>query len=293
MKNTIKHSIKYSILALGCIFAFSTCQLVEITESAKISRPDLTKSTSGIIVSLKNSMQDVKYVNIYRQEVTNYPLESDSTFPIENIGLVFPSSNDTTFVYKDDLVIKSKKYRYYARLYDEDEGYTLTKWTSGIEAANGIVSDSSDALKYGIGSNTKLIYNSNDKKLTISGTILAPNAIEDFDDKFKPALVFSCANGTQAITFISDTENESPVHNGNEIHLLEILPSSFFNTDLEIKGIVAQYEENDDDDDLQRVIWTGLSSIPVYDTDNRPIANNKIVIEVKYGAQGYDFSSSL
>ena len=293
MKNTIKRSLTYSIFALGCIFAFATCQLVEITENAKITCPDLNQNPSGtgIIVTLKNSIQDIEYINVYRQEVTGYPNESDSTFPIENIGLVFPSKNNTTFVYPDDYICKNKIYRYYVRLYDKQEGYTLSNWTAGMTPQNGY--NDPETLKYSKGTNTKLIYNSNDKKLTISGPIVAPSAIDNFDEKFKPALVFSCENGTQAVTFISDTENQTPIHDGNEIHLLEILPSNFFNTDLEIKGLVAQFEKFGDDDDLQRVVWTELLSIPVYDTDDRQIADNKIVIEVKYGAQGYDYSSSL
>ena len=293
MKNTIKRSIRYGIFVLGCLFTFSTCQLVEISESAKITCPDLKKSDSqGIIVSLKNSIQDIDYVNIYRQEVNELSTDSNSNGPIENIGLLFPIGNNTTFVYEDKYVFKNKTYRYYARLYDKQEGYTLTNWTSGIKPDKGIEGNSSNTITYSIGTTAKLIYNSLDKKLTISGSIVPPNSIENFENKFKPALVFSSSAGTQAISFVSDTENESPIHNGNEIHLLEILPSTFFNTDLEIKGIVAQYEEIDNDE-LQRVIWTELKSIPVYDTDNRRIENNKIVIEVKYGAQGYDFSSSL
>lgn len=293
MKNTIKRSIKYSIFVLGCFFAFSTCQLVEISESSKITCPDIKKSeTQGIIVSLKNSIQDIEYVNIYRQDITGSLTEADYTRPIENIGLVFPVGNNTTFVYEDNYVLKNNTYRYYVRLYDKNEGYTLSNWTTGITPRNGIAGNDSDTLRYLPKSNTKLVYNANDKKLVISGTIIAPSAIDNFDDKFMPALIFSCSAGTQAISFVSDTENESPIHDGNEIHLLEILPSTFFNTDLEIKGLVGQYEEIEDGN-LQRVIWTALSSIPVYDTNERRFPDNKIVIEVKYGAQGYDFSSSL
>ena len=64
MKNTIKRSLTYSIFALGCIFAFATCQLVEITENAKITCPDLNQNPSGtgIIVTLKNSIQDIEYI---------------------------------------------------------------------------------------------------------------------------------------------------------------------------------------------------------------------------------------
>jgi len=283
----MKKNILCSLLIFSFILAFSACDIVEITENAKITSPDIKKSATGIIVSLKNSIQDVEYVNFYRQDITGFPAADESTFPIENIGLVFTLDNNTTFVYNDDNLFKNRTYRYYVRLYDKNDGYTKSEWTAGITPTSGLTYDGSTSIYYGIGTNTKLIYNENEKKLVISGTITAPNGIANFETEYSPALVFSCSEGTQAVKISSSADS-------TEIYLDDILPETFFNVDVKILGIVGQYEEienaDEEDEELQRVVWTGISAIPVYNTSGTAISENTIVVKVKHGNGGYDYS---
>lgn len=288
MKKTLfKLFILFPLLAsfstsfLGCSF--------EILEKQLINRPDLNNSSNGIDISLKNSSIDTLYVNIYRQDVTNFVDETKSTEPIVNIGIIFAQENNSTFVYQDNYVIKGKKYRYRARLYSQNDGYTFTNWTEGFTATAGI-NEINTRMTYGIPSSTKFVYDEDEKKITVSGEIFKPNFLseEDYDKSFLPALIFQTENGTTA--FKIDNLNNNKV-----INLTSFLPLDFQNIDIKFLGIIGQKTElykdkKTGEDKNQRIIWTEIAQIPLYNKNGILIENQTIKLQTQYGEDGFDYS---
>lgn len=287
MKN--RHFFSLFLIGFAVIF-LSNCSFIEISESNKLPCPDLNTSDSGIVITLKNSINDIQYVNIYRQEITGFSDPEQSNFPKESIGIVFPVKKNTTFVFEDTMIYKGHKYRYCARTFDKTNGYSETLWTEGIVAKNGANKELTSIFSYGITNGTKFLYNEIDKKIVIKGTINNPVSIDDYESKFVPALIVSNSKSTQ--TF----ELES-IADGTQIYLSSILPGDFFNTDITILGLVGQRKEEiaTDNDGLikvtQRIIWTQKADFTLIDSKSGlPISDNKIMLSEQHGETGYDYS---
>jgi len=279
------------------LFSLISCTF-EITEKKRIADPDVTNTSKGITVTLKNSNSDTLHINIFRQDVTNLINDNGtSDEPVINIGIVFPymkgnSTNNTTFVYEDTNVIKNRKYRYCARLYSEVDGYTYTNWTSTIKADNGIVSNTS-RISYGIPQTTKFIYDKNAKTITISGDIVNPTGMDegDFEENFKPALVFASEKETRVFE-VESIEDEAVIYLGS------LLPLEFYNTNLTFLGIIGQKVENytilkTKETKIQRIIWTELSLVPqeaFIDKKGEAVTGKKVFLESEYGQSGYDYT---
>ena len=294
-----KKDFKFLILAgvlAGFLFSLSGCTF-EITEKRRIADPDVLNTSKGITVTLKNSNSDTKHINIFRQDVTTVINENYTDCPIINIGIVFPylkgtSTSNTTFVYEDTNVIKNRKYRYCARLYNESEGYTYTNWTSPIKASNGINSNTS-RISYGIPQTAKFVYDSSAKTITISGDIVNPTGMEEgeFEENFVPALVFASKDETRVFE-VESIEDKSVIYLGT------LLPYEFFDTNLTFLGIIGQRVEyytilKTKETKIQRIIWTELSTVPpeaFVDKDSNPIANKSIILKSEYGQSGYDYT---
>lgn len=282
--------LKFLISAFS-ILMFTNCSFVEISPSSKLPAPDLTSTSNGITISLKDSIQDIEYINLYRQDITDTVSdENSSANPIVNIGLLFPTGNRLTFVYEDNIIYKNHKYRYYARLYHKKEGYLYTNWSKGMVVVNGLSTTSDSILgeattKYNIPTETKAKYYPNESKIQIVGTIINPNMIPDFDKYYTPALVFQSNNETQVF------EVESL--NNAEIFLTKFLPISFYNTDVKFVGIIGQRKIKDDStkDEIRCIMWTELSTLPLYEGDtNVLLTDNTFRLDFKYGESGYDYS---
>lgn len=287
-KSLSKLFILFPLLA-SLSFSFLGCSF-EILEKQLINRPDLNNSSNGIDISLKNSSSDTLYVNIFRQDVTNFADETKSTEPIVNIGLIFAQENNSTFVYQDNYVIKGKKYRYCARLFSQNDGYTYTNWSEGFTATAGI-KEINTRMSYGVPSSTKFIYDEEEKKITIKGDIYKPQILseEEYDKSFLPALVFQTEKETMAFKIDN-------LDNNKVINLTSFLPINFQNTDVKFLGIIGQKielykDKKTGEDKNQRIIWTEISQVPFYDKDGFLIENQTIKIETHFGEDGYDYSN--
>jgi hypothetical protein len=294
-KKAFRIGILAGVLA-GFLFSLSSCTF-EITEKKRIADPDVINTSNGITITLKNSNSDTMHINIFRQDVTTVINENYTDVPVINIGIVFPylkgtSTNNTTFVYEDTNVIKNRKYRYCARLYNEGDGYTYTNWTSPIKATNGINSNTS-RISYGIPQTAKFIYDSSAKTITISGNIVNPTGMEEgvFEETFKPAFVFASKDETRVFE-IESIEDKSVVYLGT------LLPYEFFDTKLTFLGIIGQRIDyytilKTKETKIQGIIWTELTTVPpeaFVDKDGNSITNKEILLESEYGQSGYDYS---
>lgn len=276
------------ILIFSSLLIFSACSF-EITDTKRINAPDTWNSESGISISLKNSMQDTLYVNIYRQDVTGCLNENSATTPIENIGIVFATDNNATFLYEDIYIFKGHTYRYYARIFDKVDGYTKTNWTEGVLAEKGI-SDDSLKFSYQKPSIAKFTFDEVEKKLIVSGNILEPSGISNFSTDFSPALIFQSGDKIQALQ-VESIQNEAI------IYLTSILPLDFFDVNIKLLGIVGQkvetYTPKGSTQKInKRVIWTPLTEIGIFGKDGFAIQNNTIKLQTQYGDSGFDYSNN-
>lgn len=295
-KKAFKIGIFSGIMAVF-LFSLISCTF-EITDKKRIADPDVTNTSKGITVTLKNSNSDTLHINIFRQDVTNLINDNGtSDEPVINIGIVFPymkgnSTNNTTFVYEDTNVIKNRKYRYCARLYSEVDGYTYTNWTTTIKADNGIVSNTS-RISYGIPQTTKFIYDKDAKIITISGDIVNPTGMDEgvFEENFTPAFVFASDKETRVFE-VESIEDQSIIYLGS------LLPVEFYNTNITFLGIIGQKVENytilkTKETKIQRIIWTELSVVPpeaFVDKKGDAVPDKKVFLESEYGQSGYDYT---
>lgn len=284
----MKNRLSFIAMVLSSLILFSNCSLVDITDESKINAPDVNQSVGGLTITLKNSFQDVMYINIFRQDITGCVSESQYVEPIENIGVVFPVNNNTTFVYEDSTIFQGNTYRYYARICDKVEGYFNTEWTDGIKVINGLEPGATKSVVYGVSSASQFNYYPEEKKLVFTGILTNPNAISNFEAEYKPALILTNKTVTQAVKL-------EELVNGTNIYLTNILPFEFYNSEIQVLGIVAQKEEKvevaEGKHKVKRVIWTGIKPIPVFDEMNYPLTDNIIDFRLEYSDSGYDYSS--
>ena len=294
-KNTFNFLVLSGLLS-SIIFSLLSCTF-EITDKKRIADPDLisNESSAGIIVSLKNSNQDTLFVNIYRQDVTDYVNENVTiNEPVLSVGIVFPyvksnSTSNTTFVYEDNYVVTGHKYRYCARLYSEADGYTYTNWTPFFTAKSSLLAEQAN-FSYVFTQSTKFTYDDKAKCITVSGEIHNPTGLPEgtFEQLFTPALVFESSTGTKVFEI-------EKLENGSEIYLTSLLPLDFHNTDIKLIGVVGQrvFTTKEPKTNLvktQKVVWTSLCPITLYDKNNLAISNNKIHLISEHGADGFDYS---
>ena len=105
---------------------------------------------------------------------------------------------------------------------------------------------------------------------------------------FTPALVFESSTGTKVFEI-------EKLENGSEIYLTSLLPLDFHNTDIKLIGVVGQrvFTTKEPKTNLvktQKVVWTSLCPITLYDKNNLAISNNKIHLISEHGADGFDYS---
>ncbi len=298
-RNTFRFFILSGVLS-SFLFSLLSCSF-EITEKKRISDPDLGSSETGagIIVTLKNNNQDTLYVNIYRQDVTDIINESSASSNPDSseydcIGIVFPyeksnSTSNSTFVYEDNYVTAGRKYRYSARLYSSVDGYTYTNWTPFFTAKSGLL-ESNSSFYYYSQTEHPFIYDEVAKVITIAEEIDNPTGLPEgsYETSFSPALVFQSENDRRVFQIES-------LDVGSIIYLTTLLPLDFHDSDIKFIGIVGQrvFSEKlpkSEATKTERVVWTSLCPIKLYDKNSLEVPNNTIHLASEHGADGFDFS---
>lgn len=213
------------ILFFGCNFTYEPGSF---TTEPTVNFNDNSKDKS-IAISIPKKINTAKYINIYRQDVTDDSEESE----IENIGILYPkfaTTSGSAYIFYDSYITKNHKYKYRIRYADSDE-YIFSHWSKEIKAQDGYEEDT--VLAYTIPSTAKFNYDNDSFTLKINGTITPPADIENFDTKFKPMIIIKSNDKTQAFPITSTQD-------GTTIQLRGLLSSDFLDKNITIIGIVPQ-----------------------------------------------------
>lgn len=264
--------IRFSLTFLLVAAFFSSCKLT-ISDEKLFPKPTCEITEDVVTISVSKHSSNTSYINIYRQDV-----DLSSTI---NIGIIYPSafsSGTNIYTFKDSLIVKTHKYKYYARYYIDGE-YKKTDWSDEIVASDGYLNVTD--IQYALGS-ASFVFNEDDSSLTLHGSITPPS-ITDFATKYSNMLILQNSNSTKVFKI-------GNVSDGDSIYLKNILPSDFIGKNITILGICGQRIESvsSTDNRIKNVIWT--ESIEV-DIDG--ISDNTISIPENSASNGLDYSRQL
>lgn len=250
---------------------------ISIQDEVLLAKPTCESNNSNIIITLARNSVDTEYINLYRQDVSN------TNATIENIGIIFPNSfgeDSKTYIFSDSLIYQDHVYKYYARYFDGTE-YLNTNWSDEITAQSGY--EPTIPTSYTVGS-AYVSLNETEYTITFHGDIINPS-IPEYAETFFPAIILKTQNSTQIF------ELES-IENGKTYFLKGIIPSTFYNTDIQLVGICGQKKDHIDSEDpesaIKRIIWTTPSVINIEGKDS-----NSFIIPSTTGINGYDYSRKI
>ena len=277
--------INKSLFLLTAVFisaAFFTGCKWNLNQTSYLDRPDIDVEERGFLICGSYVNTDTKYINIYKQDVTD-----EGNTKIEPVAILFPEGNDDpndqTFRYRDKNVKATHKYRYYVRFVTSAGEKNRTEWSEIKTATGG--ADSTASFAYNINGafytydsvNMILEIRDNTKDLTAPSSTI----ISDIDD-YVPALVFQKDDEIQSFAIVSPDTTKS-------INLKSLLPQNFLYADLTLLGVVGQKTvKKPDSEVLQSITWTDIVSIPVKDTNG--IVLSTIKLNPEYGEKGFDYS---
>jgi hypothetical protein len=225
------------------------------TDETTYEAPQTASSAGGITLAIV-PVSGASYINVYRRLVTG----SSYADPV-NIGEIKPDSSSTfsseAVQFTDPYTFSGTTYQYRVRYYDSS--YKVSEWSVKV---SGAVSGSSSSYIYTIVSGTKLIYSSELKTLTISGTINSP-ALGTFDPKI--ALKTDSAASLFSLKDLSST-----------IHLTDILPASFYDADVSVIGILGETSSESTDKSYTCYYWLAPVPVTMTDTNSNVITSFKI-----------------
>lgn len=304
MKN--KFSIFYILVLFSLIF--TACNL-NVSDENLLDKPGIEYKNNQITVIIPKISSETKYVNVYRQET--------KSGEILNLGLMYQPAalvNDSkTFCFIDEIAFQNTNYKYRARYYN-GKSYTWTAWSDTVNfETSSFALDSSKTIKYKTSakfeydsSNYSIKLNSNDEpvaptfpsfKKTSSTTPENPTA-------YKIMLI---------VSKVDTTKNESDASRYDEKQLFEIsditqsialrsiLPLSYMDTKISIRGIVGQQIEyvatkdsNGKDIEEQNLVvkmirWTAPTDIEVVLSGTSKKAT-EITVKSQSSSEGLDYS---
>jgi hypothetical protein len=263
---------------------FSSCKL-KIEDESLYDKPAVHVTENQVTVVISKVNVDTNYINIYRRDKQN-----DVVY---NIGILFHPealvNDNKNYIYVDTLVKENHSYDYRVRYRINDE-YFYSEWSDIIEIKTGYKAyDEDKNLTYQKEANTQFLYEKQDKTLEIQGTIHDPDFDEFTTENYKPMLIIQSNTKTQAFelpaSFIAGT---------SQLELRGVLPNDFLDTDISIKGIVAQKTIFADDDttkpDEDRakkiIIWTEPLELDIVGAGS----SKTIYIPSQSGTAGLDYS---
>lgn len=274
------------LLSIFTLLTVTACKL-DVQQEKKLNRPEVEFVTGGVQIRGTYGSNDVKYINIYRQNVTG----ATPGDPV-NIGIIFPSGfdkNDKTFAFIDTQAIEAQKYQYFCRYCDERNDYYVTNLTDKITITSGYGLSSSTteaSLLVDTGSAT-FKYDEDSKSFDISSGITMPTHTPAYD----LALVIKSETQTQAFLL----KESSSISGSMSFALASFLPEDFLNKEIQLVGLIGQYKEYSDPADptsaVKRIYWTGIKTFTLTNTDATPVAytDNKITVDTSSGNTGIDY----
>ncbi|MCR4578804.1 MAG: hypothetical protein K5681_00505 [Treponema sp.] len=304
------------ILAIAALVIFSltvsSCNF-KFGDPSLITEPTVDYSSSILTISIPRQSKSTKYINIYRQDVTDLSATSYDDADILSLGLIFPenlTSGGSTYQFQDTMVCKNHKYRYSVR-YCEKSGYYYSDWSSAITIEDTAQaydeSITEEELSY-TASGATFTYDDSDYTFTLVGTVTAPSAVTSFTDYYDPALLVS--NEDTSCVFKLPSTVVSKISSGSSdnvtFSIKNILTEDFLGCDIEICGILGQHkeyneseddtstsssteesEEDEEEDPIMRIMWTKPVEITVTGYND-----NIINIPVGTATDAFDYSRS-
>lgn len=292
-----KNSIIVGLSTILCLIIVSACTL-DVRSEKTLHRPDVEAISGAILISGSYDSNSIEYINVFRRNADDV-----SAKPV-NIGVIFPSGFDKdnkTYKYLDETAIEGVTYAYSCRLFEGIYGYYTTEEailnsasddplkkqvpaTSGLPAATYT---SEDSLKC---SSVDFKYNSDTHVLSLKSTpadfrpSYAKTAGKEYTD-----YCIVITNGTSTQSFLL-SEKADDWSDKQEWNLQVLLPEAFFDTDIQILGLIAQRKQKSDlDDKVQRLNWTYLTDVTTVDKSDGPISDNIIRVDIQKGSNGTDY----
>ena len=289
-------SFFYISLALLAITIFS-CKL-KMEEEDLYDKPGVNVTNNQITLIIPMVSKETKYINVYRKDKQNDD--------IINIGALYHpqalENDGKNYCYIDSLITKKHSYEYRVRYYIDGE-YYYSEWSDSIYIENDYNAYDEDVvLKYKANGAT-FIYEPTNYTLSFDGAVQKPDFSEYDSDHYKPMLIVQSSKYTQAFELTTDN-----IKGIRPIELRSTLPADFLDTDIKIKGIVAQktiyadgttdiLEDNDNDNDgepdkeklKKTVIWTEPLVLDLWGAGSSKVIN----IPSQTGSSGLDISLSV
>lgn len=230
-------SFFYISLTLLSITLFS-CKL-KIEEEDLYDKPGVKVTKNQITLIIPMVSKETKYVNVYRKNKQNDK--------VINIGVLYHpqaiENDGKNYCYIDSLVNKKHSYEYRVRYYIDGQ-YYYSEWSDSIYIEDNYNAyEEDDVLKYKA-NGASLYYNKTDYTLSFIGDVELPDFSEYTSENYKPMIIVQSSKYTQAFE-LPDIADDTL------ISLRSMLPADFLDTDITIKGIVAQktiYEDGTTDE---------------------------------------------
>lgn len=230
-------SFFYISLTLLSITLFS-CKL-KIEEEDLYDKPGVNVTNNQITLIIPMVSKETKYVNVYRKNKQNDK--------VINIGVLYHpqaiENDGKNYCYIDSLVNKKHSYEYRVRYYIDGQ-YYYSEWSDSIYIEDNYNAyEEDDVLKYKA-NGASLYYNKTDYTLSFIGDVELPDFSEYTSENYKPMIIVQSSKYTQAFE-LPDIADDTL------ISLRSMLPADFLDTDITIKGIVAQktiYEDSTTDE---------------------------------------------
>ncbi|MBO4532272.1 MAG: hypothetical protein J5726_01045 [Treponema sp.] len=278
------------VISLTIISTLIGCKF-NLSDNKYLPRPDIRVNKNALCIQGSYVNSDTKYINIYRQDVTDTSFSS-----IERIAIIFPAGFDQknqTYYYDDENIFKSRKYRYYVRFVEADGSKNRTEWSEVLQNDDlSLPNNGSKSFAYTIPSGSVYKYKKEAMAFELEGNdFIVPDAFTDFS-KYKPALVFECEENVQAIQLRGDPTDPDTLAN---INLKDLIPSDFFYKEIKLLGIVGQKQQmgkanpEDEEETLQYITWTPLAAIKIKD-DGVGNELTTFMLEPLHGEDGFDYS---
>lgn len=289
-----KNSIIIGLFIIASLLC-TACKL-EVKPEKTLHRPDVEPQAGAMVITGTYDSTAIEYINVYRVDKT-------ADTKAINIGVIFPSGFNTenkTYSFFDKTAFEGSEYSYYCRIYEGKYGYYTTEESEKVEVPTGYGLDPStystgtdDDLKCNIGS-TFFQYDNTTKVISfdtaISTKIQPAYAQADYNEY---CLIIKCQDSIQSF-LLSETGGNFKAGADNKWNLQILLPSTFFNKDIQVLGIIAQKKETVDgtaDTPIKRLYWTNLAPIEVKDTSATPVSfpNNTFQLTIESGSNGNDY----
>ncbi len=237
----MKNNIRFFTILLSLVFIFSSCG-IKFVDDNLLSSPTATTIGTSNVLSIKKHNSDTKYINVYRQDVTG-----GTNSAIENIGIIYPLAKEVTFIFQDDLILKDRSYRYYARVYDGVD-YYKTDWSNTVKNGDAGITYSVESDLPGYASGSSWTYTKEDYKITYT----LPS-----DSDYPLAIVMECGNKTQIFQL-------SQVKGGTDetISLVGLLSPDYYDKPVKVLGVCGQ-KVTSENGKKHYVHWTRLTPITI------------------------------